>query len=203
MEFASCSHWIEVVKPPWHKLGCVIIKDPAFIPWFDSVRKDKPHISQTNLIPNCIYVSERFPWQYIKLKEESFRKKHISNVIPHLGLCLDYIYFILTFCPGSSGKFFFFFFSFKKNPLLSLKATKPAEIFFLSPCFIQLGAPWFLLNSLSLLIQFYTLWWGQRCSWWCFRLITANSRWGFFFPFFAHQSSGLKHVGLGVVCRYG
>lgn len=115
MEFASCSHWIGVVKPPWHKLGCVIIKDPAFIPWFDSVRKDKPHISQTNLIPNCIYVSERFPWQYIKLKEESFRKKHISNVIPHLGLCLDYIYFILTFCPGSSGKFFFIF-SFKKKP---------------------------------------------------------------------------------------
>lgn len=115
VEFASCSHWIGEVKPPWHKLCYVSIKDPAFILWFASVKKDKPHISQTNLIPSSIYVSKRFPWQYIKLKGESFRKKHISNVIPRLGLCLNYIYFILTFCPGSSGKFLFFFSIWKKK----------------------------------------------------------------------------------------
>lgn len=115
MEFASCSHQTGVVKPLWHKLCYVSIKDPAVILWFVSVKKDKPHISETNLIPSSIYVSKRFPWQYIKLKEESFRKKHINNVIPHLGLCLNYIYSILTFCPGSSGKFFFFP-PFKKKP---------------------------------------------------------------------------------------
>lgn len=130
-------------KIPWNKLCYVSIKDPAFTLWFASVKKDKPHISQSSLIPNSIYVCKRFPWQYVRLKEESFRKKHISNVIPHLGLCLKYIHFILTFCPGSSGKFFFF--SIKKTLFLSLKATKPAELLFFSPRFIQLWAPRFYL----------------------------------------------------------
>lgn len=114
-EFASCSHWMREVKPPWHKLFMFLSKIQHLSFHLPLSKKDKPHISQTNLIPTSIYVSKRFPWQYIKLKEESFRKKHISNVIPHLGLCLNYIYFILTFCPGSSGKFFFFSIK-KKNP---------------------------------------------------------------------------------------